>query len=124
MSILIMLNNFFHDFSVALLFVSLFSLSYIHRMNLKDQSIESVRNFIGIYNYFRKTIWIAWIWIIVGGIIRTMAYEEYEWLPAAGRGQIAALVVKHILLVSLVIWGSIIQTHLKRLVKELTLEEK
>ena len=72
-----------------------------------------------IYNGFRVTIWVAWGWIIIGGIIRTLAYEQYEWMPAAGRGQIAALAVKHILLVSLVVWGSIIQTRLRKKMKEL-----
>ncbi|MCF7823143.1 MAG: hypothetical protein K9N35_03135 [Candidatus Marinimicrobia bacterium] len=114
MSIFIMLNNFFHDFAVALLFVSLFGLSYLYKSSKKDLSRDGMTLYIGIYNYFRKAIWIAWIWIIIGGVIRTMAYEQYEWLPAAGRGQIVALIVKHILLVSLVIWGLVIQTRLRR----------
>ena len=40
--------------------------------------------------------------------------EQYEWLPAAGRGQVAALVVKHVMLVAFVIWGTVIQIRLKR----------
>ena len=119
MAIFIMLNNFFHDFSVAMLFVSLLGLSYIYRISANSFSEESAQVVLGIYTFFKKTILVAWIWIIVGGIIRTWAYEDYEWLPAAGRGQIAALIVKHILLVSFVIWGTYIQIRLKRSMKEL-----
>lgn len=119
MAIIIMLNNFFHDFAVAMLFVSLIGLSYIYKISSQEFTRESAAVVMGIYTFFKKTVMIAWVWIIVGGIIRTLAYEEYEWLPAAGRGQIAALIVKHILLVSFVIWGTFIQIRLKRSMKEL-----
>jgi len=120
MAIFIMLNNFFHDFAVAMLFVSLIALHYIYERVVKRDNPDSFEIIFDVYNAFRKTIWVAWTWIIIGGIIRTLAYEQFEWMPAAGRGQIAALIVKHILLVSLVVWGSIIQTRLRKKMKELT----
>jgi hypothetical protein len=39
---------------------------------------------------------------IVGfGAVRTWAFMEYEWLPAAGRDIVPALIVKHLVLASL-----------------------
>lgn len=114
MSIFIMLNNFFHDFAVALLFVSLLILSYIYKQTLAHQNLPKLLFTEQLYAFMRKLIWAAWFWIIVGGVIRTLAYEQYEWNPAVGRGQVAALILKHIFLITLVIWGSIIQFRLKK----------
>jgi hypothetical protein len=34
-------------------------------------------------------------------------YKEYEWLPKAGTAQIPALMVKHVVMVGLTVWGLI-----------------
>jgi len=113
-----MLNNFFHDFSVALLFVALLALSYVYKTVRAAPDKGKTEFFQGFYAFFKKIIIIAWGWIIVGGAIRTWAYYDYEWLPAAGRGQIAALVVKHIMLLTFVVWGILMQIRLKRLMND------
>jgi hypothetical protein len=33
---------------------------------------------------------------------------DYEWNPAVGRGQVSALVIKHLLLVSITVFGVVI----------------
>ncbi len=44
--------------------------------------------------------------IVLGGIPRTIFCGEFEWANAAGRGQVAALVVKHVLAFALVAGGA------------------
>lgn len=118
MAIFIMLNNFFHDFAVALLFASLLALSYLYRKTHELPAPEQRSFFLEIYRRFTRVTLGCWAFIVVGGIIRTLAYREYEWIEAAGRGQITALAVKHVLLVLLVIWGSFLQVRLRRRVHE------
>ena len=110
MAIAVMMNNFFHDFAVALLATSLIAIWYCSggRAGL---DLDARRR---IYRFFGKVTFGCWVWIVIGGGIRSWAYYDYEYLPAAGRGQIAALVIKHILLVSLVVFGVWIQVKIKR----------
>ena len=109
MAIFVMLNNFFHDFSVALLAACLLAIWRVGR----DEGIPPEAR-LRLHRWFSALAKACWAWIIVGGAVRTWAYQEYEWLPAAGRGQVAALVLKHILLVSMVLFGVTVQRRLGR----------
>ena len=113
MSILVMLNNFFHDFSVALLFSSLIVIAVIERLGGRPEYGSAHALAYQIYRVMVRFIVGAWIFIIVGGVFRTITYAEYEWSEAAGKGQVAALIVKHILLVALVIAGTWLQLRLR-----------
>jgi hypothetical protein len=42
---------------------------------------------------------------VVGGAIRAWFFMDFEWNPAVGKGQVAALIVKHIVLVILTVVG-------------------
>ncbi len=117
MAIFVMLNNFFHDFAVAVLFACLMVLAFVYRKMAAGAGPELIAFFRDLYRWMSRLIVIAWVWIIVGGIVRTLAYEEYEWMEAAGKGQIIALAVKHVLLVSFVIGGTWLQLRLKRSLK-------
>ena len=117
-AILVMLNNWFHDFAVALLFASLLVLSLVYRRTREqcDPNWEQfARTIAGLFN---KVILGCWAAIILGGIVRTLAYERFEWSEAAGKGQIAVLVLKHIILVTLVVWGTSIQFRLRKRLRE------
>lgn len=114
MPVLIMLSNYFHDLAVAFLFGSFILLGIMYKVYIELNKKKEFKKFLReVYNYFSKIIIIAWSWIIIGGIIRTVNYRQYEWLPAAGRGQIGALVVKHVILVVLVVSGVYMQYKFK-----------
>lgn len=126
MTIFIMLNNLLHDFAVSILFACLAVLAVIYRMSRRSAQsnradfqnrTEFAREIFAALN---KIILGAWVVIIVGGVIRTMAYEEYEWMVAAGRGQVAALIVKHVLLGGLVVAGTILQLRLRKVLRRVT----
>ena len=55
----------------------------------------------------RRVAWGSLAWVLLGGIVRVMFYREYEWLPKVGTSQIPALMVKHVVLVALTVWGLI-----------------
>ena len=44
-------------------------------------------------------------WIVIGGIPRALFYSEFEWANAAGRGQLVALAVKHVVALGFVGFG-------------------
>jgi hypothetical protein len=64
--------------------------------------------------YSSRITWGALLFIIVGGIIRTATYRSFEWVEAAGKGQVAALIVKHIVLVGCTAAGIALQIRIAR----------
>ena len=81
---------------------------------------EKVINyFLHIYGKVTTLARISLAWIIIGGMPRTIYYKEFEWANAAGKNQIPALMVKHILFFIFVGTGAYIWIKLNRRVKEL-----
>lgn len=95
--IAIMMNNYFHDVATALLAASAFSLWAIARIHGRHTGLEADRFFLEAYGHLKGLVLFALAWIVVGGVPRTIFYKDFEWANAAGKGQVAALVVKHIL---------------------------
>ena len=114
MGIFIMFNNLFHDFSVALLAACLLVLSFMYKAGQEEHSSVRLEFIKELFRKLKTVIVGCWVVIIVGGVVRTLAFEQYEWMESAGRGQVAALVVKHIVLVSLIVWGTVIQVRLSK----------
>ena len=56
-------------------------------------------------------------WTLLAGMIRGITYREYEWVEAAGRGQVPVLVLKHVILVSLVAAGVFVLVRVHRLAR-------
>ncbi|MFC2072905.1 hypothetical protein ACFLUU_09490 [Chloroflexota bacterium] len=111
-AVLVMLNNYFHDLAVAVLFCSVLVSWLVWRgLQKEDARADSAFFKNHIWQGLSMFIWGSLAWILVGGVIRAIAYQNYEWLPAAGRSQIPALIIKHVLLVSMVSVG--LYLHLK-----------
>lgn len=118
LAILVMLNNWFHDFAVALLFACLLVLGAIYR-RIRDQDDPSWHRFARYFtSLFNKVIVGCWVVIILAGIVRTLAYERFEWSEAAGKGQVAVLVLKHVILVTLVVSGTFMQLRLRKFLRQ------
>lgn len=118
LAIFVMLNNWFHDFSVAMLACGLICLHIIHRRVSEPANMAWLPFARSLAASFNKIVYVCWAALIVLGIVRTLAYRSFEWDEAAGSGQITALVLKHLLLVSLVLWGTVSQLRLRRLLRE------
>lgn len=118
MPIVIMLNNFLHDFVVALLFSVFLTMHWIYKKSRSDPEKFDKGFAKYVFIQIKRLSYYLWIFIIIGGVIRTINYREYEWLEAAGRDQIPALMLKHVLLVTFVIYGLIVQIRLNKIFKD------
>jgi hypothetical protein len=104
--ILIIICNYFHDLAVAVLAVNVIAIYYIGRFldnnPIRDKIIPMLFKRLKVVTYY------ALGYIIVGGFIRAIYFEEIEWHPSVDKGLIIALIIKHIILVSLTIFGIIV----------------
>jgi hypothetical protein len=116
MSILIILNNYFHDVATATLLSSAVVL-YVLGRQARRGGAEERRWFARAYRTLTRLAWGALAWIIIGGIPRTIFFNEYEFIPADTKGIVADLMVKHVLLVTAVIAGSIMWVRMGKIAR-------
>jgi hypothetical protein len=115
MAILVLLNNFLHDFSAA---GWIFCTVMLWQVLRKKEAGEGRSIFIHLLKINRLLMRISLGGIIVFGIFRALAYRTYEWNAAAGEGQITLLIVKHIILTVVFVLGVIFYTRAGKLVKK------
>jgi hypothetical protein len=112
MAVLVMLNNYLHDVMTAVFAVSALAAWFLLRSVAMREAPEALRPVIrGLVRVGLFSL----AWTLLGGVARMLAYEKYEWMEAAGRAQVLALVVKHVILVSLVIIGLVVLHKVRRL---------
>ncbi len=116
--IALMMNNYFHDVATALLLASAVALWAMLRAWERDGRPEAAAFFVAIHRRMTLLVRLSLAWIVLGGIPRTIWYGEFEWANAAGRGQVAALVVKHVLAAAFVAAGAWLWIRLRRRVAE------
>ncbi len=120
LGVVIMMNNYFHDVATALLLASGYvTWVIVRRYDDSSKTKETTEYFLKIYGNAVKLAKYSLIWIVIGGIPRTIFYAEFEWANAAGKGQIEALIVKHILVFTFVGLGAHIWIRVNRRVKEI-----
>lgn len=105
LGVAIMMNNYFHDVATALLAGSAFALHAIARTQGAMDTPTSAVFFLKTYKQMVKLFHFALWWIVLGGIPRTIFYTSFEWANAADKLQVPALMVKHVLMFTAVIWG-------------------
>lgn len=104
----LMMNNYFHDVATALLAASAFTLWALAKLQDERPGEAHPQFFLAAYRRMAALAKFSLVWIVLGGIPRTIFYMDFEWANAAGKGQVPALIVKHILmfiLVGLGVWG-------------------
>ena len=97
MSILVLLNNFMHDFSAA---GWLFGTVILWVMLRKPLPVAAEGRQL-LAEMLKTTVWLMRLsvaGIVVFGIVRAIAYKTFEWNAVAGDEQITLLIVKHIIL--------------------------
>ena len=114
LGVAVMMNNYFHDVATAMLAASAFCLHAVVRvqttMNTPTATLFFLKTYRIMVKFFRFSVW----WIIIGGVPRTIFYVPFEWNHFADKQQVPALMVKHILMAVLVVWGVIAWRRLKR----------
>lgn len=111
-ALLVMLNNYFHDLAVAFLFAS----SLMAHLVVGEWPGRPSARLAAI---LQRVAWGSLVWVLLGGVVRIIFYKEYEWLPKAGTAQIPALMGKHVVMVTLTVWGLIGVLRLKRRLRDI-----
>lgn len=102
----VLLNNFFHDLSVALLVCTLAGLAVLWRALAGGAAIP-LDLVAGLERAARRLVAASVTGIVAFGAVRTWGFMQYEWLPAADRHIVPALVVKHAMLGALLGGGAV-----------------
>lgn len=105
LGVAIMFNNYAHDVAAALLVASAFCIRALARTC--DELTEPVATifYLKAYRQMGRIFRYALYWVIIGGIPRTIFYTRFEWSNAAGKGQVPALLIKHVLITIIVVYG-------------------
>lgn len=114
MAILVLLNNFMHDFSAAgWLFCTVILWSMLKK--IEDDPGKVIIETLKMILFLMR---LSLGGIIVFGIVRALAYKTYEWNAAAGEGQITLLIVKHVILTAVFVLGVIYYVKAKKAVNK------
>ena len=117
--IALMMNNYLHDVATALLVASGVALwVMLRRFDAGPRGPDAARYFLELHASMARLARISLAWIVLGGIPRTIFYVDFEWANAAGRGQVAALAVKHVVAFAFVAAGAWRWARLRRRVAE------
>ncbi len=115
--IMIMLNNYFHDFATSLVVVSTFGMQALINFLEARKSPDTASIVVALYPKMVHMAGSALIFVFFAGIIRAFTFEDYEWNHAVTNGQVEALVVKHVILLILFAYGIALWTKVHKKVK-------
>ncbi len=119
LGVAIMMNNYFHDVATALLIGSAVALHAIVRIQASMNTPQATLFFLKTYDQMVRLFRFALWWVIIGGVPRTVFYTSFEWANAADKLQVPALMVKHVMIITLVVWGVVAWRRLKQKVAKL-----
>ena len=94
---IIMTNNYLHDVATGLMLVSFGAIWYISRGFDPSAGRRTTLMYLALYDTVTRLAKVSLVWILLGGVPRTIYYSRLEWAPSAGDTQIAVLIVKHVL---------------------------
>ncbi|PKQ36788.1 MAG: hypothetical protein CVT59_11215 [Actinobacteria bacterium HGW-Actinobacteria-1] len=106
-AIAIIINNYLHDVATAILIASAALAWALDRAAARDAGGRSGDLLAAAYPRLVWVARVALVWIVLGGIPRTIFFTRFEWDPAVVRGIVPALVIKHVLMGAGVVAGSI-----------------
>ncbi len=116
MALLVLLNNFLHDFSAAgWLFGMVLVGIILRRIRAEGGGAQALK---GVLRTVLRLMGFSLAGIIVFGVVRALAYRQYEWNAAAGQGQVSLLVVKHVFLAGLVAAGFVMAAKARKSLRE------
>lgn len=104
--ILLMISNYFHDLATAIMFSNILVVYFLGLF--LDNNPNKQDNISRVFSRLSYVTYSAFVYIILAGIVRAYYFMDFEWNPAVGKGQVAALIVKHIFLFSMTAFGVVI----------------
>ncbi|PKQ19505.1 MAG: hypothetical protein CVT66_09895 [Actinobacteria bacterium HGW-Actinobacteria-6] len=116
-SIAIIINNYFHDVATAVLIASAALVWALDRAAANDTGGRAGELLRAAYPRLVLVARVALVWIVLGGIPRTIFFTRFEWDPAVVRGIVPALVIKHVLMIVGVLLGGVMWARIGRRVR-------
>lgn len=106
--VLIIINNYFHDVATAMLLASAVIVWLLGRKAESDGP-QACRWFADSYKVLSKIAVWSIVWIVVGGVPRTIWFQQVEWNLAdpSNKYLFTALMIKHALMWGFVLVGGI-----------------
>jgi hypothetical protein len=123
MDMLIVLNNYLHDVATATLLSSAV-IFYVLARQARSGGDGEKRAFARAYKSLTRFAIGALVWIILGGIPRTIFFTKYEFIPAQLNGIVPDLIMKHVILVAMVVAGLVMWVRMGKLAREYAAGEK
>lgn len=118
LGVFILMNNYFHDVATALLLATSVAVWIVSKkFDGRGHDAVVTDYFLDIYASLTKLAKFALYWILIAGVPRIYFYMDMEWSHAAGKGQIPAIIVKHVLMFVIVGTGAHLWIRLNRKVK-------
>ena len=100
---MIVLNNYFHDFAISLLFVSAVAAVVVSRYAERDAGAGEL--FLFVYGPLSKLLAWTLVFIVFAALVRYMSFPRFELADAVRNGQVTPLKVKYFMLAALVLIG-------------------
>lgn len=115
--VLIIMNNYFHDVATAMLFSSAIVMWLLGRKAAADGP-AAARWFAGSYRTLTRIAQFAIVWIVIGGIPRTVWFEQVEWNMAdpSNKYLFTALMVKHAVMWIFVVAGVVLWARMRKMI--------
>lgn len=116
--VVIILNNYFHDVATAMLLSSAIIMWLLGRKAEADGP-DAARWFAGAYRTLTRVAQFSILWIVIGGIPRTIWFQQVEWNLADPSNEylFAALMIKHAVMWIAVIVGALVWARMRKIVK-------
>lgn len=124
LAVLVMLNNYFHDFATALVVVCTYGMLFMVRYAKKKGGQDSRQMVLALYPKMVHLTGGSVVFVFIAGIVRAFTYKEFEWNNAVESGQVLALTIKHIILFILFAYGIYLWLIVHRKVKAMRKEMK
>lgn len=121
-AILVMLNNYFHDFATALVVVSTYGMLLIVRHAERSGGREVKEMALALYPRMVHLAGGSVIFVFFAGIIRSFTFREYEWNDAVRTGLVYAIMIKHVILFILFAYGIYLWVKVYRSIKVFRVE--
>ncbi|HHL40006.1 MAG TPA: hypothetical protein ENJ37_05825 [Deltaproteobacteria bacterium] len=116
--ILVMMNNYFHDFATALVVVCTYGMLMMVRYVERSGGEESRRMVLALYPRMVHLTGGSVVFVMLAGVVRAFTYGDYEWQSAVSNNQVAALMVKHVILFALFFYGLGLWVKVHRKIRE------
>lgn len=118
-SILVMLNDYFHDFATAVVIVLSYTVMLLVRYVQKDMK-EGPKTFLFVI--YPKAVHITGglvILLLMAGIVRAFTYGQFEWNHMVGNDQVWLIIVKHIVMFSVFGYGLYLWVNMHKVFKSM-----